>query len=93
MLSNFVNITGARGTWKIDNFITKEVKNIQDRTAGGKKVFLLCSGGVDSTVAYALLQKALSPERVLGLFVDTGFMRLNEKVEVEKSLTEVRPSL
>jgi len=64
------------------------VKHIQDRTAGGKKVFLLCSGGVDSTVAYALLQKALSPDRVLGLFVDTGFMRLNEKAEVEAALTE-----
>jgi len=88
MLSNFVDITGTRGTWKMENFIAGEVKNIQDRTAGGKKVFLMCSGGVDSTVAYALLQKALSPERVLGLFVDTGFMRLNEKAEVEAALTE-----
>jgi len=51
-------------------------------------VFLMCSGGVDSTVAYALLQRALSPDRVLGLFVDTGFMRLNERNEVEAALTE-----
>jgi GMP synthase (glutamine-hydrolysing) len=44
-------------------------------TAGDRKVFFLISGGVDSTVAFYLCAKALGPERVLGLYVDTGFMR------------------
>jgi len=45
------------------------------RVAGDRKVFFLISGGVDSTVAFSLCARALGPERVLGLYVDTGFMR------------------
>ena len=44
-------------------------------TAGDRNVFFLISGGVDSTVAFYLCAKALGPGRVLGLYVDTGFMR------------------
>jgi GMP synthase (glutamine-hydrolysing) len=45
------------------------------RVAGDRKVFFLISGGVDSTVAFTLCARALGAERVLGLYVDTGFMR------------------
>lgn len=45
------------------------------KTAGDRNVFFLISGGVDSTVAFYLCAKALGPARVLGLYVDTGFMR------------------
>ncbi len=45
------------------------------RVAGDRKVFFLISGGVDSTVAFSLCARALGRERVLGLYVDTGFMR------------------
>ena len=45
------------------------------KTAGDRNVFFLISGGVDSTVAFYLCAKALGPGRVLGLYVDTGFMR------------------
>ena len=44
------------------------------------------SGGVDSTVAFVLLVKALGPEHVYGLFVDTGFMRDGERGQVEAAL-------
>jgi GMP synthase (glutamine-hydrolysing) len=44
-------------------------------TAGDRNVFFLISGGVDSTVAFYLCARALGPDRVLGLYVDTGFMR------------------
>ena len=43
-----------------------------------KNVLLFLSGGVDSTVAFALLNKALGQERVLGLHIDNGFMRKDE---------------
>ena len=43
-----------------------------------RKVLLFLSGGVDSTVAFALLNKALGQDRVLGLHIDNGFMRKNE---------------
>jgi GMP synthase (glutamine-hydrolysing) len=47
-----------------------------------KKVFLLVSGGVDSTVALVLLNRIFGNERVLGLHIDTGMMRLNESQQV-----------
>jgi GMP synthase (glutamine-hydrolysing) len=43
-----------------------------------RKVLLFLSGGVDSTVAFALLNKALGQNRVLGLHIDNGFMRKDE---------------
>jgi len=45
------------------------------KTAADRNVFFLISGGVDSTVAFYLCARALGPDRVLGLYVDTGFMR------------------
>jgi len=53
--------------------VTQVVADIR-RVAGDRKVFFLISGGVDSTVAFSLCARALGPERVLGLYVDTGFM-------------------
>ena len=50
--------------------------------ANGRKVFLLVSGGVDSTVVFALLNRALGQDRVLGLHIDTGLMRLGESQDV-----------
>jgi GMP synthase (glutamine-hydrolysing) len=49
------------------------------KTAGDRKVFFLISGGVDSTVAFSLCATALGANRVLGLFVDTGFMRESDE--------------
>ena len=49
------------------------------KTAGDRKVFFLISGGVDSTVAFSLCATALGADRVLGLFVDTGFMRESDE--------------
>ncbi len=47
-----------------------------------RKVLLFLSGGVDSTVAFALLNKALGQDRVLGLHIDNGFMRKNESAVI-----------
>lgn len=88
ILLNFLKICNARRDWDLKNFIDSEVEKIQAQV-GDKKVFLMISGGVDSTVAFVLLNKALGPDRVYGLFVDTGFMRQNEREEVEASLREI----
>ena len=47
-------------------------------TVGDRNVFFFVSGGVDSTVAYTLCLRALGPERVYGVYVDTGLMRDGE---------------
>ncbi len=46
--------------------------------AADRNVFFFVSGGVDSTVAYTLCLRALGPERVFGIYVDTGLMREGE---------------
>lgn len=85
MLENFLNICGVKREWSIDQFIADEIEAIKKKV-GDKKVFMMVSGGVDSTVAFVLLDKALGSDRVYGLFVDTGLLRKNERGQVEKSL-------
>lgn len=87
VLDNFIRITGANKDWSIEGYIKDIVKEIKERV-GKKKVFLMISGGVDSTVAFLLLAKALGQDRLYGLFVDTGFMRMNEREEVEGALKQ-----
>ncbi|MEK7673503.1 MAG: glutamine-hydrolyzing GMP synthase [Patescibacteria group bacterium] len=88
ILTKFVDLTGAKKEWDIDNYIDQILEEIKVKV-GDRKVFLMISGGVDSTVAFLLLDKALGPERVYGLFVDTGFLRLNEREEVEAALRAI----
>lgn len=87
MLENFLNICGVKREWSIDQFIEDEIAAVQKKV-GDRKVFMLVSGGVDSTVAFVLLDKALGEGRVYGLFVDTGLLRKGERAKVEKSLKE-----
>nr|MQY77399.1 glutamine-hydrolyzing GMP synthase [Spirochaeta sp.] len=76
ILENFaLKICGARRQWNMEIFLNKACKELQERV-GGNKVLLLISGGVDSTVAAALLLKALPAEQVHLMYIDTGLMRL-----------------
>ncbi|MFA6039832.1 MAG: glutamine-hydrolyzing GMP synthase [Candidatus Peribacteraceae bacterium] len=76
MLGRFVALCKP-APWSIASY-AKEIgeqirKEVQDR-----KVFMLVSGGVDSTVAFTLLNDVLGKDRVQGLLVDTGLMRKGE---------------
>jgi GMP synthase (glutamine-hydrolysing) len=86
LLKNFISICGLDNSWSIDNFIDNKINEI-NKKCNGKKVFLLVSGGVDSTVCLALLSKALGEKNVFGCLIDHGMMRQNESNEVEKMLT------
>lgn len=84
ILGNFAGeICGMQKNWSQDQVLDSIMEYIR-KTANGadgtlsRKVLLFLSGGVDSTVAFALLNKALGQERVLGLHIDNGFMRKNE---------------
>ena len=85
VLENFINICDARREWSLEKFIEQEIESIKEKV-GNKKVFMLVSGGVDSTVAFTLLEKALGNDHVFGLFVDIGFMRKGEVEQVDKAL-------
>ncbi len=86
ILENFVlKVCGCTQDWTIKNFIESKVRDIKKKVSG-RNVFILVSGGVDSTVALALLNKALPRERIFAMHVDTGFMRKDETLGVEKAL-------
>lgn len=50
---------------------------------------VLLSGGVDSTVCTALLNKALNQDQVIAVHIDNGFMRKRESQSVEEALTKL----
>lgn len=88
MLSNFLDICHAKREWSTERFMEEKMASIK-KMLGDRKVFLLVSGGVDSTVAYAMLSKALGTDRVYGLFVDTGFLRKNEGKKIAAALKKI----
>ncbi len=82
LLSSFVHeICAARGSWTMDAFIEEETTRIREHTRGGRLVCGL-SGGVDSSVAAALVHRAVD-DRLHCIFVDNGLLRLGEREEVE----------
>jgi GMP synthase (glutamine-hydrolysing) len=87
ILESFIEITAASRDWSIEKFIEEEIAAITKKV-GDKKVFMLVSGGVDSSVAYVLLAKALGPDRIYAMYVDTGFMRKDETEEIQKFLSQ-----
>ncbi|MGH9665230.1 MAG: glutamine-hydrolyzing GMP synthase [Bryobacteraceae bacterium] len=78
VLTNFLfGICGCLQDWNPSSQVDEIEEQIR-RTSAGRKVFFFVSGGVDSTVAYTLCLRALGPDRVYGIYVDTGLMRQGE---------------
>jgi GMP synthase (glutamine-hydrolysing) len=80
ILRNFVlNICKAKQDWTLENFIESTVSEISKIDGN-----VLCgiSGGIDSTVAALLIQKAIG-KRLKCVFVDNGLLRLDEEIEVD----------
>jgi len=81
IFQNFADYCGMKQNWDQDTVLQVILDNIK-KEAEGKNVLLFLSGGVDSTITFALLNKALGQDRVLGLHIDNGFMRKNESANV-----------
>ncbi|MDQ6678883.1 MAG: glutamine-hydrolyzing GMP synthase [Acidobacteriota bacterium] len=78
LISNFIfNICGCTKDWDPRHRIPLIEDQIRS-TVAGRNVFFFVSGGVDSTVAFTLCLRALGPDRVRGVYVDTGLMREGE---------------
>ncbi len=87
MLRNFVfDICKADHLWTREHFIDLTVENIRQQVGEGR-VLCAVSGGVDSTVVAALLDRALG-EQVECVFVNNGLLRKNEPTEVEALFRE-----
>lgn len=82
MLHNFLySVCGAAGDWTMEDYCKTAIASIRERVGDGK-VLLGLSGGVDSSVAAALLAEAVGSQLTC-VFVDHGLMRKNEGDEVE----------
>ena len=77
LLNRFVlDICGARADWVMGNYIDEAVAHIRQQV-GEEEVILGLSGGVDSSVAAALIHRAIG-DQLTCVFVDHGLLRLNE---------------
>jgi GMP synthase (glutamine-hydrolysing) len=85
ILSNFLDLCGVERTWSMESYIRDKMAEVRE-FVGDRNVFLLVSGGVDSTVTFTLLNEALGEDRVIGIHIDNGFMRKNETALVMKAL-------
>lgn len=89
MLSNFVfGICGCEISWSMEQYLEEEVERIREQV-GDESVFLLASGGVDSTVSAVIIGKALGPERLHLLHIDNGLMRKGESARVLERFQEM----
>lgn len=89
ILASFVfGVCSCKGEWTMEQYIESVRVSLAEKV-GANPVLLLISGGVDSTVAGALLLKTLPSEQVHLMYMDTGLMRQNETVTVKKSLEKL----
>ena len=87
MIRNFLyEVCGAKGDWTMGDYKESSIKAIREKVGGGK-VLLALSGGVDSSVAAALLAEAVGSQLTC-VFVDHGLMRKNEGDEVEAAFSK-----
>ncbi len=85
IINNFLTlICHAEKTWSMTRFVDSQVKSIR-QVIGSDKVICAVSGGIDSTVAAALTTKAIG-KNLVGIFVDNGLLRTNERKEVAESI-------
>jgi GMP synthase (glutamine-hydrolysing) len=87
MLNRFVHdVCGCGSHWNMPEYIPEAVAKIREQV-GNEEVILGLSGGVDSSVAAALIHKAIG-DQLTCVYVDNGLMRLNESLQVKKTFSD-----
>jgi GMP synthase (glutamine-hydrolysing) len=82
ILRRFLEAAGCRPTWTMLNIVEEEIERVREQVGGGRAICGL-SGGVDSAVAAALVQRAIG-DRLTCVFVDHGLLRQGEAKQVEE---------
>ena len=84
LLRRFVtDICGVAPDWTPESIIAESVERVRSQV-GGERVLSAVSGGVDSSVATALVHRAVG-DQLVAVFVDTGMLRLGEREQVEEA--------
>jgi len=87
LIRNFLyQVCGCRGTWRMDSYVTQAVEDIRRKVGDGRVVCGL-SGGVDSSVTAALVDRAIG-DRLTCIFVDNGLLRHGEAQHVARVFSE-----
>ena len=89
MLENFIRkVAGYKEFYALEDRIQTSIKMIQEKVKDNK-IVVLVSGGVDSAVTAALLVKALNPDNIYAIHIDSGFMRKNESDVICENLKQL----
>ena len=83
ILRNFLDLAGCRPSWTTQNIVDDQVAAIRAQIGDNGRAICGLSGGVDSAVAAALVQRAIG-DRLTCVFVDHGLLRKGEAEQVEK---------
>ncbi|MCO5215797.1 MAG: glutamine-hydrolyzing GMP synthase [Thermomicrobiales bacterium] len=87
IIRNFlVNIAGCETNWSAESFIDAAIHDIREKVGDGR-VLLGLSGGVDSSVAAALIHKAIG-DQLTPVFVNNGLLRQGEAEVVQETFTK-----
>jgi len=87
VIRNFLyGVCGAKGDYSMEDYLARQIKAIKAQV-GSKKVLLGLSGGVDSSVAAAMLSKAI-PGQLVCVYIDHGFMRKDETETIKKTFSQ-----
>lgn len=87
VIFNFLyNVCRASGDYSMEDYLARQIEAIKAQV-GDKKVLLGLSGGVDSSVAAAMLSKAI-PGQLVCVYIDHGFMRKGETETIKKTFSK-----
>lgn len=88
ILRNFLSeVAGAKPNWFVENLVEEKIREIREKVKGN--VLIAVSGGVDSTTTAVLLLKALGPDPVHVVYVNTGLLREGEPERVLETLSRL----
>jgi GMP synthase (glutamine-hydrolysing) len=87
LFRNFLHICGAKGGWNLGDYASQRQREIAEQVGAKGHAICALSGGVDSTVAATLVERAI-PGRLHCLYIDSGLQRENEAAEVMENFRD-----